>query len=84
MKRYIFKFKRCNSNKKTIIYKRNYRLLKSLSEYKKFLINSHSVVRNKNGEYDANLILENIRKNTEMLNKVLLEGDKMYNTNDIN
>lgn len=77
MKRYIFKFKRCNSNKKTIIYKRNYRLLKSLSEYKKFLINSHSAVRNKNGEYDANLVLENIKKNKEMLNKVLLEDDKI-------
>lgn len=77
MKRYIFKFKRCNSNKKTILYKRNYRLLKSLSEYKNFIINSNSAVRNKNGEYDANLVLENIRKNTEMFNKVLLEADKI-------
>lgn len=77
MKRYIFKFKRCNSNKKTILYKRNYRLLKSLSEYKNFIINSNSAIRNENGEYDANLVLENIRKNTEMLNKVLLEADKI-------
>ena len=46
-------------------------------KYKKFLINSHSAVRNKNGEYDTNLVLENIRKNKEMLNKVLLEDDKI-------
>lgn len=84
MKRYIFKFKRCNSNKKTIIYNRKYKLLKALSEYKNFIINSNSAIRNENGEYNVNLVLENIRKNTEMLNKVLLEGDKLHNMNNIN
>ena len=78
MKKYIFKYKRCNYNKKTIIYKRRYKLLKALSEYKNFLINSNSAMRNENGEYDVNLVLENIGKNTEMFNKVLSECDKIY------
>jgi hypothetical protein len=78
MKKYIFKTKRNNGNKKVMIYRRNFKLLKALSSYKAFLVNSTTALRNENGEYDANLALEHIRKNAEMLNKVLSEGDKIY------
>lgn len=78
MKKYIFKTKRNKGNKKVMIYRRNFKLLKEVSKYKEFLINTKSALKNKNGEYDANLVLEHIRKNAEMLNKVLSEGDKIY------
>lgn len=78
MKKYIFKTKRNSGNKKVIINKRNYKLLKEVSKYKKFLINVKSACKNENGEYDAKLVLEHIRKNMEMMNKVFSEGDKIY------
>ena len=80
MKKYIFKTKRnAHSRKqKVMIYKRNYKLLKEVSKYKNFLINTKSACQNKNGEYDAKLVLEHLRKNMEMMNKVFSEGDKIY------
>lgn len=54
-----------------MIYKRNYKLLKEVSKYKNFLINTKSAIRNENCEYDAKLALEHMRKNMEMLNTVL-------------
>lgn len=74
MKKYSFKLKRNARNarnKKVMIYKRNYKLLKEVSKYKNFLINTKSAIRNENGEYDAKLALEHMRKNMEMLNTVL-------------